>query len=247
MLLTLMLFGVLVASKNSLLKQEEHKAAQQKVILENELLQIESKALRAQMNPHFIFNCLNSIKSLIQEEANKKAIHYLTLFSKFIRNVLHYSEEKQITLEEELQLSKTYLEMEKLRFEKSFSYSLQIAPNVDTSFIKVPPMILQPFLENAIWHGLLHKDGERELKLTVQGEEDSIVCIIEDNGIGREQAKVLQLSTQKQHRSFGTQLTQDRLQVNNRLFNSQYLVNIIDKMIQGKAAGTRVELHLSTP
>lgn len=246
MLLTLILFGVFVASKTNLQKQEEHKAIQQKITLENELLQIESKALRAQMNPHFIFNCLNSIKSLIQEEANKKAIHYLTLFSKFIRNVLHYSEEKQITLEEELQLSKTYLEMEKLRFEKSFSYSLQIAPNVDTSFIKVPPMILQPFLENAIWHGLLHKDGERELKLMVQGEEDSIVCIIEDNGIGREQAKVLQLNTQKQHRSFGTQLTQDRLQVNNRLFNSKYLVNIIDKMGNDKVGGTRVELHFNS-
>lgn len=246
MLLTLILFGVFVASKTNLQKQEEHKAIQQKITLENELLQIESKALRAQMNPHFIFNCLNSIKSLIQEEANKKAIHYLTLFSKFIRNVLHYSEEKQITLEEELQLSKTYLEMEKLRFEKSFSYSLQIAPNVDTSFIKVPPMILQPFLENAIWHGLLHKDGERELKLAVQGEEGSIVCIIEDNGIGREQAKVLQLNTQKQHRSFGTQLTQDRLQVNNRLFNSKYLVNIIDKMGNDKVGGTRVELHFNS-
>lgn len=246
MLLTLILYGVLVASKTNLQKEEEHKAMQQKITLENELLQIESKALRAQMNPHFIFNCLNSIKSLIQEQSNKKAIHYLTLFSKFIRNVLHYSEEKQITLEEELELSKTYLEMEKLRFEKSFSYRLEVAPEVDTSFIKVPPMILQPFLENAVWHGLLHKDGERELKLIVQGEEDAIICIVEDNGIGRAQAKVLQLKTRNKHRSFGTQLTQDRLQVNNQLFNSQYLVNIVDKMIQGRAAGTRVELHLHT-
>ena len=246
MLSTLMLFGVLVASRTNLQKQEELKAVRQKMILENELLQIESKALRAQMNPHFIFNCLNSIKSLIQEQSNKKAIHYLTLFSKFIRSVLHYSEEKQITLEEELQLSKTYLEMEKLRFEKSFAYQCEVAPGVDTSFIKVPPMILQPFLENAIWHGLLHKEGERELKLIVEGEEEVVVCIIEDNGIGREQAKVLQLHATKQHRSFGTQLTQDRLQVNNRLFNSQYLVNIIDKMKQGRAAGTRVELHFNS-
>jgi|GEM_PF-5853914 len=245
MLLTLMLFGVLVASKTNLQKLEEHKAIRQKILLENELLQIESKALRAQMNPHFIFNCLNSIKSLIQEQSNKKAIHYLTLFSKFIRNVLHYSEEKQITLEEELALSKTYLEMEKLRFEKSIIYRIEVASNIDTSFIKVPPMILQPFLENAIWHGLLHKEGERELKLVVEGEEEVVVCIIEDNGIGREQAKVLQLSTRKQHRSFGTQLTQDRLRVNNRLFNSQFLVNVIDKMRQGRAAGTRVELHLN--
>lgn len=246
MILTLVLFAVLVAARTNLQKEEEYKAAQQKIMLENELLQIESKALRAQMNPHFIFNCLNSIKSLIQEQANKKAIHYLTLFSKFIRKVLQYSEEKHITLEEELQLCKTYLEMEKLRFEKSFSYRLEVAPAVDTSFIKVPPMILQPFLENAIWHGLMHKDGDRQLNLMVEGKEETVICIIEDNGIGREQAKVLQLHTTKQHRSFGTQLTQDRLQVNNRLFNSHYLVNIIDKMKQGRAVGTRVELHLNS-
>ena len=234
MILTLVLFAVLVAARTNLQKEEEYKAAQQKIMLENELLQIESKALRAQMNPHFIFNCLNSIKSLIQEQANKKAIHYLTLFSKFIRNVLQYSEEKLITLEEELKLCQTYLEMEKLRFEKSFSYRLEVAPEVDTSFIKVPPMILQPFLENAIWHGLMHKDGDRQLKLTVEGQEETVVCVIEDNGIGREQAKVLQLHATQQHRSFGTQLTQDRLQVNNRLFNSQYLVNIVDKMKKGR-------------
>lgn len=246
LLSTLMLFGVLVASRSNLSKQEEYKAAQQKIILENDLLQFESKALRAQMNPHFIFNCLNSIKSLIQDQANKKAIHYLTLFSRFIRNVLHYSEAKRITLEEELKLCQTYLEMEKLRFEKSFSYQLEVAPQVDTGFVKVPPMILQPFLENAIWHGLMHKEGDRQLNLTVEGQEEAVVCIIEDNGIGREQAKVLQLHSTKQHQSFGTQLTQDRLQVNNRLFNSHYLVNIIDKMKQGRAAGTRVELHFNS-
>lgn len=246
MFLTLVLFAVLVASRTNLQKEEEYKAAQQKIMLENELLQIESKALRAQMNPHFIFNCLNSIKSLIQEQANKKAIHYLTLFSKFIRNVLQYSEEKHITLEEELKLCQTYLEMEKLRFEKSFSYRLEVAPTVDTSFIKVPPMILQPFLENAIWHGLMHKDGDRQLNLVVEEKDETVVCVIDDNGIGREQAKVLQLHATNQHRSFGTQLTQDRLQVNNRLFKSQYLVNIIDKMKQGRAAGTRVELHFNS-
>ncbi|MBX2874504.1 MAG: histidine kinase [Saprospiraceae bacterium] len=244
LLSTLMLFGVLVASRSNLLKQEEYKAAQQKIMLENQLLQIESKALRAQMNPHFIFNCLNSIKSLIQDQDNKKAIHYLTLFSKFIRSVLHYSDEKHITLEEELKLCQTYLEMEKLRFEKSFSYRLEIAPNVDTSFIKVPPMILQPFLENAIWHGLMHKEGDRELKLLVQSEGEATTCIIEDNGIGRAKAKLSQVDSHHTHKSFGTQLIQDRLRVNNQLFNSQFVVNIIDKVVNGKAEGTQVELHL---
>ena len=134
--------------------------------------------------------------------------------------------------------------MEKLRFEKSFTFRLDVDPAVDTSFFRVPPMILQPFLENAIWHGLMHKDGEREIKLEIKPEGDGIKCIVEDNGIGREQAATLNLSRQHQHRSFGTRLILDRLKVNKELFNSHFVVNIIDKMTNGRAAGTRVELSL---
>lgn len=244
MLLSTMLFGVLVAGRSNLLKLEKARAIQQKTQLENQLLLIESKALRAQMNPHFIFNCLNSIKSLIQEAANKQAVHYLNLFSKFIRKILQNSEEKQITLEEELEMSRLYIEMEKLRFEKSFTYKVEIDPGVDTSFFKVPPMILQPFLENAIWHGLMHKEGEREIKLEIKAKGEGVKCIVEDNGIGRQQAAALNLNRQHRHRSFGTRLILDRLQVNKDLFNSHFMVDIIDKMVNDQSAGTRVELVL---
>ena len=244
MLVSLMLYGILVGGQFNFLKLKESRAAQQSTELQNQLLQVESKALRAQMNPHFIFNCLNSIKSLIQEAANKQAVHYLNLFSKFIRQVLHHSEEKQITLEEELEMSRLYIEMEKLRFEKSFTYSVEIDPAVDTSFFKVPPMILQPFLENAIWHGLMPKDGEREIKLEIRAEGEGVKCIVEDNGIGREQAAALNLNRQHRHRSFGTRLILDRLQVNKDLFDSHFVVNIIDKIVHNQSAGTRVELVL---
>lgn len=242
---TLLLFGLLIGARFKRVQSEKLQAAKQKAQLQNQLLQIEFKALRAQMNPHFIFNCLNSIKSLIQESANKQAIHYLTLFSRFIRKILHHSEEKLIPLEEELEMSRLYLEMEKLRFEKSFNYQITVAPEVDVSFVKVPPMILQPFLENAIWHGLMHKNGERLLHLEILQESETVKCVVDDNGIGREKAAVLQAGMRNQHRSFGTKLTLDRLKVNKELFDNQFVINIIDKMVNGTATGTRVELSLS--
>lgn len=243
--LTLFLFGVMIGAHANRITMEKTASEKQKILLENQLLQIEFKALRAQMNPHFIFNCLNSIKSLIQELANKQAIHYLTLFSRFIRKILHHSEEKLIPLEEELEMCRLYLEMEKLRFERSFDYQITVAPEVDGSFIKVPPMILQPFLENAIWHGLMHKDGERLLQLEILQEDETVKCIVDDNGIGRKKAAVLQAGMRHQHRSFGTKLTLDRLKVNKELFDNQFVINIIDKMVNGTATGTRVELSLS--
>lgn len=242
---TLLLFSILIGARSHRLQEERVEAERQKMLLQNQLLQIELKALRAQMNPHFIFNCLNSIKSLIQESANKQAVHYLTLFSKFIRKVLQYSEEKHITLEEELEISRLYLEMEKLRFDKSFNYQIRLDPAVDTSFFQVPPMILQPYLENAIWHGLMHKSGERILHLEVCQEGDAVKCIVEDNGIGREKAALLNAHTRGPHRSFGTRLSQDRLQINKTLFDSHFVIQIIDKVFNGSATGTRVELSLS--
>lgn len=244
--LTMLLFGLFVGARAKRIQREKLESEKQKILLENQLLQIESKALRAQMNPHFIFNCLNSIKSLIQEMDNKKAIHYLTLFSKFIRKVLHHSEEKQITLEEEVEMSRLYMEMEKLRFEKSFNFRIEIAPEVDTGFFKVPPMILQPFLENAIWHGLMHKDGERIVTLQISSVGEGIKCVVEDNGIGRERAAALRVNTQSEHRSFGTRLIQDRLKVNKALFHNNFVINIIDKVVNNTPTGTRVELSLST-
>ena len=243
-LLSLTLYGILVGARINLMRQDEHEAAQQKMELQNQVLQIESKALRAQMNPHFIFNCLNSIKSLIQEAEHKKAIHYLTLFASFIRNVLHYSEEKQISLDQEIEISRLYLEMEKLRFENSFTYQIESDPSIDTSFIRVPPMILQPFLENAIWHGLMHKTGKRLLKLEVRAEGEFVKCVVDDNGVGRKQAAILQTNTHTGHRSFGTKLIQDRLGINKEMFDHHFEVNIIDKMANGVAAGTRVEISL---
>lgn len=222
-------------------RQESRKKAKQKK-METTLNELESKVLKSQMNPHFIFNSLNSIKSLIQDNSDEKAIHYLTEFSKFVKNVLSYADEQQISLDEEINISKHYLEMEKLRFEQSFKFDVKIEQGVDIDIICVPPLILQPFLENAIWHGLLHKEGQRTLKLEVKKRGDKTLCIIEDNGIGREEAKLVQSKQEKTRKSFGTQLILDRLHISQEMTKNKFDVKIIDKKDNGKGTGTRVEL-----
>ncbi|MCG8332590.1 MAG: histidine kinase [Chitinophagales bacterium] len=215
---------------------------QQKAANHQQLLGLEAKALKNQMNPHFIFNSLNSIKSLIQESDDENAIHYLNQFSKFVRKVLSYSEQKQISLEEEIEMCRHYLEIEKLRFDQSFKFSIDITTNTDISFMKVPPLILQPFLENAIWHGLLHKEGERILSIQVCTEDNKVKCIIEDNGIGRKKAQQLKSQTTSARKSFGTQLILDRLKVSQEMYQNNFNLTIIDLEVDGEASGTRVEL-----
>lgn len=220
-------------------KKEQEKSRHEKALLE-----LEARALKSQMNPHFIFNSLNAIKGLIQDRNGDRAIHYLTLFSKFVRKVLHYSEERQITMDEEIEMCRYYLEMEELRFEKSFHFTIEIDQAADLSFVSVPPLILQPFLENAIWHGLLHKRGNRLLQIKVEMNDVQMKCVIEDNGIGRVKARQLRSGHSASHKSFGTKLIEDRLQVNQSMYKHGFEVEIIDKMSAGKSTGTRVELKI---
>ena len=204
---------------------------------------LESKALRSQMNPHFIFNALNSIKSLIQDKQDDSAIDYLTKFSLFVRQVLSYSEEKLITLEQEVEMCRLYLEMEQLRFSKSLEYQITIDPAVDLSFIKVPPMILQPFLENAIWHGLMHKDGDRKLELNIKGNGDIIECIVDDNGIGRKLSAKIKNEASTKYQSFGTRITRERLEKYQELTQNQVHLDISDKMNGTNSTGTQVVIR----
>jgi sensor histidine kinase YesM len=132
--------------------------------------------------------------------------------------------------------------MEKLRFEQSFKFNVLIDANADPSFVQVPPLILQPFLENAIWCGLLHKEGERNLKIEIKQDSDQIICIIDDNGIGREKAKQFNDQKTLERKSFGTELILDRLKVNRAMNKTNFAVQVIDKKIDGEPQGTRVEL-----
>jgi tetratricopeptide (TPR) repeat protein len=220
-------------------REEQHL----KTEFKKQLAQAETKALRAQMNPHFIFNCLNSINSFIIDGKHEIASDYLINFSKLIRLILDNSRSETISLEKELEALKLYILLEAARFDNKFKCVYRIAENLDPSMIMIPPMLLQPFIENAIWHGLMHKETEGTITLEIKNENEEFLNIsIIDDGIGREKAAELK-SKSVTHKSHGLKVTSQRIEMMNKLNSTGAHVNIIDlKDQQGHASGTRVEL-----
>src|SRR6185503_16628164 len=158
-------------------------------------------ALRAQMNPHFVFNCLNSIQECIVTQKYGEASNYLNKFSKLFRMVLNNSGKNLVTLDEEKEVLELYLQLEQMRFEKSFSYQITIDEELETDEILIPSMLLQPYVENALWHGLMHKEGERRLQIAFSKiDEDMFRCTIDDNGIGRKRSFELKTEQSKTKR-----------------------------------------------
>ncbi len=226
----------------SVRKQEQLKAKYQK-----ELLELEAKALRAQMNPHFVFNCMNSIKSLIQKNENEKAILYLTTFSKLIRIVFQNSDKRDISLHDELETCRLYVQLESMRFGDKFSYAFNINENIDLKSVMVPALIIQPFIENAIWHGIMLKSGSGMLTVTIDATDHIICCIIDDDGIGREVARQNSFKSQSSiHESKGVRLTQARLNLDNLLNEKKAKLKIIDKLDENNIpCGTTVVLNFN--
>ncbi len=204
----------------------------------------QSRALRAQMNPHFIFNSLSSIQYLISNEQKESAIKYLNKFSALMRNLLEGSIESNNLLANEISLLEKYLELESLRFDSSFNYKIIIDENIDTSAIEIPTLILQPFVENAILHGLLNRSQADKLLLLSFALEDSyLVCKIEDNGIGREAAEEMKSALVGSKKSRGIEVTEKRLQMLNKHQNNHF--QIIDKKDnKGNSLGTLVIIKI---
>lgn len=178
----------------------------ERINLEHQLKLSQETALRAQMNPHFIFNVLNSIKSYIYDNDKKKAASYLQRFSDLVRKILEQSSMSWVKLDEEIELLKLYIELESMLFIDEFQYSIQIHDNIDTSHTALPSLILQPFIENAFKHGLRHKLGEKKLDIIFAMDTTNTVLnvTITDNGIGRSQSKIVNDSNYKKHQSFST-------------------------------------------
>jgi tetratricopeptide (TPR) repeat protein len=207
--------------------------------------ELEMQALRAQMNPHFIFNCLSSINRFILKSETEAASDYLTKFSRLIRIVLTNSKNKKITLEDELEMLKLYLDMERLRFKNSFSYNISFTNSIETDNIYVPPLLLQPFAENAIWHGLMNKEGNGNLSINLNTEDDFLICTITDNGIGRKAATELKAWSTEKQKSMGLKITHERLALLNEFEQDKTFFefeDLYDEM--GKAAGTKVILRI---
>ncbi|MCA0363782.1 MAG: tetratricopeptide repeat protein [Bacteroidetes bacterium] len=180
---------------------------------EKKVLMLEQQMLRSQMNPHFLFNSLNSIKLFIINNEKETAVYYLNKFSKLIRTILSNSQEKEITLKEELETMELYLNIENIRFTEKINYEVVIEDGIYPEEIKIPSLILQPFIENAIWHGLSNKKGDKNLKINIQKTDDSGVRFeIIDNGIGRELAQKIKDSKVSKQTSIGLKLTKERLQ-----------------------------------
>jgi LytS/YehU family sensor histidine kinase len=201
-------------------------------------------AIRAQMNPHFIFNCINSIQRYILTNDKTTAYNYLTKFSKLIRLVLNNSEEENITLTSELEMVGLYVELEQLRFEEAFIYDLIISEDIDSDDCFIPPMMLQPYIENSIWHGIMGLNGLRKGKISISiSEENEMLRIdIKDNGIGRDEAMKHQT---KNHKSKANKLNERRINIINNInhtINGSINIYDIHDDINQTIIGTQVTL-----
>lgn len=220
---------------------------QRKLKDEKKIITLEQDMLRNQMNPHFIFNALNSIKLYIVNNEKENAVFYLNKFSKLIRKTLVASTEKDISLKEELETMSLYMNIENIRFSNEINYTVSVDKTIDTSLVKVPSLILQPFLENAIWHGLSTKKGQKNITLKVENKHPGFVTIkITDNGVGRKVSAEIKSKKSLNRKSVGIALTKERLENFSKHFTANYKLEIIDLYNDNVPIGTQVVLKIPT-
>jgi LytS/YehU family sensor histidine kinase len=228
----------LIAAKDGEIKEVNFK---------RQMSELEMKALQAQINPHFLFNCMNSIHCMILEGENENAALYLSKFSKLVRLILENAENATVTLQSELTLLESYIQLEGLRFKGKIAHTITVDKSINPDDTYLPAMVLQPFVENAIWHGLLHKSSTDQpgvIAIRVTEENNRLYCIIEDNGVGREKARELRDQSVLKTKSLGMKITEERL----RLLSKEWidpLIRITDlKDAFNGALGTRVEINI---
>ena len=213
--------------------------------MQQQATELEMQALRAQMNPHFIFNCLSSINKYIIKNETEAASDYLTRFSRLIRMVLINSQKAMITLEDELDMLRLYLDMERLRFNNVFDYNITFTNTLEPAAVFIPPLMLQPFCENAIWHGLMHKTGQGKLDIALSIQDEILYCSITDNGVGRLKSAELKSKSAERQKSLGLKITNNRLALLNKRSreDSHYEMNdILDE--KGNTGGTQVDIRI---
>lgn len=203
------------------------------------------RALRAQMDPHFIFNCLNAIDKYILMEQGEKASHYLNRFARLVRLILNQSDSVRVPLEKEVELLRYYIELECLRFRKPFAWEVKVDPELLLAEVELPTMLVQPYVENAIRHGLQHKAEAGRLLVEFRKRGDEVECTIEDDGIGRAASAIINAERGHIHHSKSMQVNADRMKLFEEMHSSGVLAEVIDlKDREGNAIGTRVRLVL---
>ncbi len=200
------------------------------------------KSLRGQMNPHFIFNALNAVNHYISQNDELSANKYLSEFSRLMRSVMETSKHDLISLSEELEILKLYLQLEHARFKDKFNYTFMVADDIDPSEFEVPPMIIQPFIENAVWHGLRYTEDSGLLCVNFSQNKGNLVVSIIDNGIGRKKSQEIKTKNQRQQHSTGMKNIETRLGIMNELFRTTIRAEVRDAFPDAKNPGTRVEL-----
>lgn len=241
--LVLLAFGALGFNINRINTKRNNE--KEKFLLQNQLSEMKLEALRSQMNPHFIFNALNSINRYIIRSDKETASEYLIKFSKLMRLILENSKSTFIPLANELEALRLYVEMELLRFDNKFDFNINIADNVLQDKTQIPPMVLQPFIENAIWHGLMNKKEKGTITVNVESlSSDKLFVVIEDNGVGRQKANELKNITTHTGKSFGMQITKERLATITGSDKNFRIIDLYDK--HNKPSGTRIEIEINT-
>ncbi len=225
---------------------ESQKIKQVASEFEHKIAETEMIALRAQMNPHFIFNCLNSIKLYTLENDSLTASEYLTKFSQLIRLVLENSRSEKVTLQKELETLKLYIELEAMRFKDKVKYKINVLPHIDQQYIEIPPLLLQPYVENAIWHGLMHKPEGGNISIDISQPTEYLLHIeISDDGIGREMARAHKSKSATRQKSFGLKMTSERLDAINHIYQTKTEVKIVDLTdSDGSATGTKIIIEI---
>ena len=226
------------------------KSQRRKALFEEDkrkVLLSELHALRSQMNPHFIFNTLSSIQSFITKSDSREAVSYLSKFSKLMRGTLENTQKQKIPIKDEIETLELYMDLEKLRLNNKFDYQIITDEELDVQFEEIPPMLIQPYVENAIWHGISHKASKGTIKICfVLATENLLKCEIIDDGVGREKAIEIKNSQrhQEKNKSLGMSITKDRLKIINSLKDSKLSINIVDLKAQNTSTGTKIELFI---
>jgi sensor histidine kinase YesM len=221
-------------------KAETEKFESLKVKFDKELVELRLSSLQSQMNPHFIFNSLNAIKLYIINNEKENAVYYLNKFSKLIRKILDSTRKKEVTLAEEIETLRLYLNIENIRFNNEIDFEINIDKNVDLN-IKLPPLILQPFIENALWHGLATKKRNKKIEISIIRDQNNCLIIsIKDNGIGRTKSQAIKKQKIHNKKSYGIALTKERL--SNYFKGRKYTLDFIDLYDDKKPIGTEVLL-----
>lgn len=234
--------------KENELLQTKLEEAERRVEIEQKATESELKALKAQMNPHFMFNALNSIQEQFMFGNKNLANEQMGNFTYLTRQILTVSGKKKINLSTEVEILTKYLDLEKMRFNEGFEYAISLSENIDEDYHQIPPMLIQPFVENSIKHGLLHKQGAKKVKVffDLDEAEENLICVVEDNGVGREKSAQFKSNRIQQHESFSTSATEERLRLLGNKLSSKDLVVYEDlKNENGEATGTRVSIKIA--